>query len=114
MSATDSDVIVTQYRAEFRADPFCRPEWQISGGWEYRETLARRRSRTVARDIVASHDHVSDVTGRFVARYKGLTLPGSIDVFAYVVPDRPGSRYGVAIVLEQRRRTIAMPEVSTP
>lgn len=54
MTATQTNVIVTQYRAEFRALPFARPRWTVTGPWEHRDRSNRRRRRwTVEREFLA-------------------------------------------------------------
>lgn len=102
MSTTDTDVIVTQHRAEFRAAPFARPRWEISGGWETRRW-------TVAREFLAypgAHSEparkVPD-TGIGHVHESMLIDPDAVVVF---IPDQTyrQARYGVAVVIEQRQR----------
>lgn len=104
---TDTDVIVTQFRAEFRAAPFGRPRWEIAGYWETRQTLSRRRRWTVAREFLAhpgAHGEparkVPD-TGIGHVHESMLIDPAAVIVF---VPDTESSRHGVAVVIEQRHR----------
>lgn len=105
MSATESDVIVTQYRAEFRAAPYGRPRWEVVGGWQYRETLPRRRRWTVVRDY-RHHAIIEPAakrpnTGIGHMALSALIDPDAITVF---VPDAPGSRFGTAVLVEQIAR----------
>lgn len=100
MTRTDTNVIITEYRAEFRAEPFCRPRWTITSGMEYRTTLQRRRRHTVARDF----NRVT-LTEPAVRQIHPSNLLDS-DAVVLFIPDNntTSSRYGVAVVLEQVAR----------
>lgn len=97
--STNTDVIVTQYRAEFRGEPFSKPTWHLSG-WESREELPRRRAWTVMRDLL-THDNARDITIEILNRWKILDQSAARVI---LVTDEPGSRYGIALVIEERQR----------
>jgi hypothetical protein len=102
MSHTNTDVVVTQYRAEFKSEPFVGYSWwHITSGWEHRQTLPRRRRWTVARDysmLRNGHPYLEQArkvpnTNIGYIHESMLIDPDAIVVF---VPDAPGSRYGTA------------------
>ena len=101
---SDSDVVVTEYRAEFHAAPFARPRWTITSGAEYRTTLPKRRRWTVVREYDAAHSEparkVPD-TGIGHIHESMLLDPDAVVVF---IPFGPGSRFGHAVVIEQIAR----------
>lgn len=102
---TDTDVIVTQYRAEFRAAPFARPRWEIVGGWETRLTYRHRRRWTVTREFLtypgAHSEPAGNDTGIGHIQKSMLIDHDAVVVF---VPHESWSRYGIAVVIEQRQR----------
>lgn len=107
MSTTDTDVIVTQYRAEFRGEHFSGCSWHL-GGWESREELPRRRAWTVARDM-RLHPNARDITAEILRRNwrTGILSGAQFNTSAarvILVTDEPGSRYGIALVIEERQR----------
>ena len=102
-----TNVSVTQYNAEFRAEPFSRPRWTIRGGMQYREVLSRRRRWTVVRDIERSHDRVAEIARRIPNTGIGHIHESVLidrDAQIVFVPDNPGSRYGTALVVEEVAR----------
>ncbi|WNM69996.1 hypothetical protein SEA_GUYFAGIERI_93 [Rhodococcus phage GuyFagieri] len=117
---TDTDVIVTQYRAEYALPParatieFGRVRaWRIAGPWQYRETLTARRRWTVVRDLL-THDGARDITDELrgtadrPGTARGLWLDGiDGDARAVLVPTPadPGAFFptsrGVVMFCEQ-------------
>lgn len=111
--STDSNVIVSQYRAEFKGvAPFSGRKGWILGPWQYCETIPNRRAWTVARDVLTNHppdehgnDRAYDITDDIRRRYAGITLDARGPWFAVVVPDpAPGHHYGTVLLIEQRPR----------
>lgn len=93
---------VYQYSAEFKADPFCRPDWKISR-WEGYTTEAYAVS-TLARDLLAS-EGTRELSASDVAR---MWPHGAMGVKhlqvqrAFVVPEgTPGNfnRFAVIVAL---------------
>lgn len=107
---TDTDVIVTQYRAQFRSEPFApgSGRWRIAGGMEYKTVLAHRRRWTVAREFDSSKRWLTQPAAKSDTypnvghiHVSMLMDPDAVVVF---VPDTAGARFGTAIVLEQIAR----------
>lgn len=112
MSNTDTNVVVTMYRAEFRGiAPFADGSaWQIRGGMEYRYTMPRRRRATVVREwqtqassTELARKRTSDDGRAPMGHVHPSMLIDSDAVIAWV-PETPGSRFGTAVLIEQVTR----------
>jgi hypothetical protein len=88
---------VTQHRAEFRADPFERPRWQLTEWVEH--VTVRQSVSTAARDYLV-------VGGRELT---GVDLPDRtffderVDR-AFVFTDQPQDRFGLVVCLTERKK----------
>ena len=109
MSKTITDVVVTQYRAEFRAEPFASyRSWHVSGGMQSRQILTRRRRWTVANEFggVSSSDLARKRQSESGA-WQGYVHESVLidpDATILFIPDNPGSRFGTAVLVEEVRR----------
>jgi hypothetical protein len=107
MTHTETNVIVTQYRAEFSGLPFApnSGEWRIRGGMEYRTTLQRRRRWTVAAEFDQPTRRVMPASKAPVGSngHVGIHPSNLIDSDAVVVfvPNSDGARFGTAVLVEQ-------------
>lgn len=108
MSKTQTNVIVTQYRAEFRAAPFARPRWTVTGPWEHRDWSNRQRRRwTVEREFLAHPGAHSEPARKVPDTGIGHIHEHSLldmDAVVVFVPTSQASRYGVAVVIEEVER----------
>jgi hypothetical protein len=108
MSATDTNVIVTEYRAQFTSLPFAPGSgaWRLTGGMEYRFTLPRRRRATVAAEYWPCDVIPASQTPVGAEGYIGIHPSMLVDQNAVVVfvPDSPGARFGTAVLIEQIKR----------
>lgn len=108
--ATDTNVIVTQYRAEFRGEP-CQgyAQWRITGAWQHRETLTRRRRETVARDYTRDSSCKTERAQREPNTSVGHINANALmdaDAVIVFVPDSPSARFGTAVLIEQVKRNV--------
>lgn len=110
MSNTDTNVVVTHYRAEFTGvAPFAdRCAWRIES-WSYRYTLPRRRRATVVAQWAAQAS-VTELARKRTSdggAPLGHVHPSMLmdqDAVVTFVPDSPGSRFGTAVLVEQVAR----------
>lgn len=91
---------VYQYSAEFRADPFCRPDWKISR-WEGYQTLPYAVS-TISRDTLET-EGVRELPAADVARIWPHGAMGVLHLQvqrAFVVPQgAPGNANRFAVII---------------
>lgn len=107
MAKTDTDVIVTQYRAEFKGVPFGSYSfWQFSGGMESRSRLERRRRATVAKQFDSTGSKTEQAAKKPDTNVGHIHPSMLLDPDAVVVfvPSSPGSRFGIAVLLEEVKR----------
>lgn len=92
--------LVEQYRAEFKALPFGRPHWQITGAFESARVEPYAVS-TILRDLAEMYP--AGISGldatEIAARYPGIAARGFTHVV--FVPNGNGSRFGTAVLLRK-------------